>query len=137
MANSLEVRVPFLDPRVIELAWSLPMSMKKADGQSKWALRQVLYKYVPAKLVDRPKAGFGAPIGHWLRGPLREWAEELLSEQALLNHGVFSAKTVRRAWNAHIHNGVDASSYLWSVITMQSWLQLKVEQRSYPAEPVV
>lgn len=125
MANSLEVRVPLLDPRVIEMAWRLPISVKFADGQSKWALRQVLYKHVPPELVNRPKAGFGAPIGHWLRGPLREWAEELISEQALKAHGLFAPKTVRRAWHAHLHNGVDASSYLWSVIMMQSWLQLK------------
>ena len=123
MGNSLEVRVPLLDHRLIEWAWKLPLSVKHRDNSMKWCLRQVLYKYVPRNLVDRPKAGFSAPIGQWLRGPLREWAEARISERALLDLGLFNPVPVRRVWEAHLAGKVDASSNLWSVILLQDWLQ--------------
>ncbi len=123
MAASLEARVPLLDPRVIAHAWSLPMSVKFRDGETKWALRQVLYRHVPRALIDRPKSGFGAPIGAWLRGPLREWAEDLLSERALGDQGLFNVAAVRRVWEAHLSGRVDVSSYLWSVVMLQAWMR--------------
>ena len=122
MANSLETRVPFLDHRVVELAWRLPMTMKVRDGQSKWILRQVLYKYVPQKLIDRPKAGFGIPLGEWLSGPLRAWAEDLLDVQRLRREGYFNANFVRDLWCTHLQGTCNNQSLLWSVLMFQQWL---------------
>ena len=96
MAVSLESRVPFLDHNVFEFAWQIPQSMKLNKGKGKWILRQVLYKYVPQNLIERPKQGFGAPIGDWLRGPLKNWAEELLSESRIEKEGYFNTLVVRK-----------------------------------------
>lgn len=123
MAVSLEARVPLLDHRVIEHAWSLPHDLKMRDGAGKWCLRQVLYRYVPQALVDRPKSGFAAPLGTWLRGPLRDWAEHLLSDTTLSKWGVLTSRPVRRLWNAHVAGKVDGSSHLWSLIMLQAWLE--------------
>ncbi|MFA4933758.1 MAG: asparagine synthase (glutamine-hydrolyzing) [Candidatus Omnitrophota bacterium] len=123
MFNSLEARVPFLDHRVIDLAWSLPMFMKVRNGQSKWILRQVLYKYVPKKLIERPKMGFGVPIGSWIRGPLMEWAEELLGESRLQQEGFFNAKFIRLRWQEHITGNHDWQHFLWSILMFQEWLE--------------
>jgi asparagine synthase (glutamine-hydrolysing) len=122
MANSLETRVPFLDHRVVELAWQLPMEMKIHDGRTKSILRQVLYQYVPQHLIERPKAGFGIPLGDWLRGPLRDWAESLLNEQRLHSEGYFNTKYVRQLWHAHISGKRNHQSLLWSVLMFQTWL---------------
>ena len=122
MANSLETRVPFLDHRVVELAWQLPMEMKIHNGRTKWILRQVLYQYVPQQLIERPKAGFGIPLGDWLRGPLRDWAESLLNEQRLHREGYFNTKYVRQLWHAHISGKCNHQSLLWSVLMFQTWL---------------
>jgi asparagine synthase (glutamine-hydrolysing) len=96
MGVRLETRVPFLDRRVAELAWCIPLHMKIRNGQGKWILRQVLYKYVPRELIDRPKAGFDIPLGDWLRGPLREWADNLLLDNALDRCGLLDTELVTK-----------------------------------------
>jgi asparagine synthase (glutamine-hydrolysing) len=123
MATSLETRVPFLDHRVAELAWRLPLHMKIRNGQGKWALRQVLYKYVPKELIDRPKAGFAIPVGQWLRGPLKDWAEELLNEKRLELEGYFHPKPIREKWRQHLSGQFDHTPSLWAVLMFQSWLE--------------
>jgi asparagine synthase (glutamine-hydrolysing) len=123
MSNSLETRVPFLDHRVVELAWQLPLNMKIRDSQGKWALRQVLYKYVPKELIERPKAGFAIPIGQWLRGPLKDWAETLLEEKRLEKEGYFFSKPIREKWLQHQTGRYDHSPSLWTVLMFQCWLE--------------
>jgi asparagine synthase (glutamine-hydrolysing) len=123
MATSLETRVPFLDRAVFDLAWRLPMSAKLHDGTTKWLLRQVLYRHVPAELVERPKMGFGFPIGSMLRGSLRPWAEALLDEGLLRRQGVLDPDPVRRAWDLHLAGRRDLSHELWSVLALQAWLE--------------
>lgn len=109
MANSLETRVPMLNHRVVEFAARLPLSLKIRDGRGKWILRQMLYRHVPQTLVDRPKQGFMVPLGAWLRGPLRDWAEDLLQEQRLRREGYFDETKVRAAWREHLSGRVDRS----------------------------
>lgn len=122
MAASLETRVPFLDHRVVELAWQLPLNMKIRADHGKWALRQLLYKHVPPELIDRPKAGFSIPIGQWLRGPLRPWAESLLDEKRLLTEGYFYPAPIRQRWAEHLDGRKDNTATLWVVLMFQSWL---------------
>lgn len=122
MATSLETRVPLLDHRVAEIAWRLPLDMKIRNGQGKWALRQILYKYVPKELIDRPKAGFGVPVGQWLRGPLREWAEDLLRAERLESDGYFYSEPIRLKWREHLSGKFDHTGSLWTVLMFQSWL---------------
>ena len=123
MATSLETRVPFLDHRVAELAWQLPLHMKIRGNEGKWALRQVLYKYVPRELIERPKAGFGIPVGQWLRGPLRDWAESLLAENRLQAEGFFYPAPIRTKWAEHLSGQRDHTASLWAVLMFQAWLE--------------
>jgi asparagine synthase (glutamine-hydrolysing) len=135
MGVGLEGRAPLLDHRVIEFAWTLPMSLRVQAGQGKWILRQVLDRYVPRALIERPKMGFGVPIASWLRGPLREWAEELLDERKLEAEGYLEAAIVRQRWAEHLSGKVDWQAFLWAVLMFESWLLVRnAENPSY--EPV-
>ncbi|WP_338515023.1 asparagine synthase C-terminal domain-containing protein [Pseudomonas poae] len=123
MANSLETRVPLLDHRVVEFAWRIPLHLKIRQGVGKWVLREVLYRHVPRQLIERPKKGFSIPIASWLRGPLREWAENLLSESRLRQEGYFHPAPIRYIWTQHLAGRSDYSSKLWSVLMFQAWLE--------------
>lgn len=123
MAISLETRAPFLDPNVIEFSASLPLEFKIRDGVSKWVLREVLYKYVPRDLIERPKMGFGVPLADWLRGPLRDWAESLLDEKRFQQEGFFNAGFVRSKWLEHLSRKNNWHHQLWNVLMFQAWLE--------------
>ena len=126
MAVSLETRVPMLDPRVIEFAWRLPLSLKVRDGEGKWLLKRVLARYVPDAIMRRPKMGFGVPVGAWLRGPLRDWAETLLSDARLRSEGFFDAARVRALWARHLAGETDAADTLWPVLMLGDWLAARL-----------
>ncbi len=144
MAVSLETRVPFLDHRVVELAFRLPLSLKLREGTTKWVLREVLYRHVPRGLIERPKMGFGLPIDHWLRGDLRDWGEELLAPDRLRDEGYLDPGLVRQLWNLHQSGQADVQYHLWDVLMFQAWLaysrsaQVSVAHRDPPkvARPI-
>jgi len=123
MSNSLESRIPFLDHRVVEYAWRLPLSLKYNHGKGKWILRQILHKYIPERYFERPKMGFGVPIGSWLSGPLKPWAEDLLDENKLRQQGYLNPELVRTKWKEHTLGIRDWHRQLWSVLVFQAWLE--------------
>ncbi len=125
MATSLESRAPFLHPDVVDFAWRIPPSQQVRNGQGKWLLRQVLYKYVPRELIERPKMGFGVPIASWLRGPLREWADALLGADRLRREGYLAPEPIREAWDEHQAGVTDNSHLLWGVLMFQAWLEVQ------------
>ncbi len=121
MASSLETRVPMLAPSVVELAARIPDSLRLRNGRGKWLLRSLLHRYVPTELVERPKMGFGVPIGDWMRGPLRPWAEDLLSPDRLDRLGLLDVDLVRQAWQQHQSGTRDLKYQLWNVLMFLEW----------------
>lgn len=122
MAVSLESRVPMLDHRVVEFAWRLPLHLKVRQGEGKWLLKKVLRRHIPSQLIDRKKMGFGVPVGEWIRDPLRDWAEDLLSAQRLRQQGFFDEPTVRARWAQYLKGGRMSSDGIWQLLMFQSWM---------------
>ena len=123
MANSLESRAPLLDARIVEFAWKAPQSMKLRDGVTKWMLRQVLYRYVPRDLVERPKKGFSVPQHAWLTGALRGWAEDLLDPLAVRRQGVLRPDVVARLWRRYLEGDSSLNHKVWTILMFQSWAE--------------
>ena len=121
MSVSLEVRCPLLDTRLVEFAWSLPLSMRLKGNTGKIVLRKVLERYVPPELTERPKMGFAVPVSDWIKGPLRDWAEHLLNEPHLREQGLLAPKAVRRIWQQHLSGWQDHDTLLWSLLMFQAW----------------
>jgi len=131
MAVALETRLPLLDHNIVAFAASLPMNLLHRDGQSKWPLRQLIYRYAPRDIVDRPKMGFAVPLAKWLRGPLRDWAEDLLAENKLKSAGIFHPKPIRQAWQEHLSGRRNFHYRLWSVLMFQAWFTKNHENVSH------
>jgi asparagine synthase (glutamine-hydrolysing) len=125
MAHSLESRTPFLDPSIVQFAWSLPQNMKFRGNKGKIIMRELLRKYIPESQMDRPKKGFSVPLCAWLRGPLRSWADALLNKNRLANSGYFNPSKVRQIWDEHVNGHQDSSRILWNILMFQLWLDAK------------
>ena len=123
MAASIEAREPLLDYRLVEMSARLPLQMKFRDGQSKWILRKILSEHIPPALFDRPKTGFGVPLASWLRGPLKDWASDLLSDSSLHAHEIIDATLVQNAWKKFLNGQSGDQSLLWDVLMFQSWYE--------------
>ena len=128
MAVALETRVPFLDHRVAELAARIPLGLKIRHGRGKQIVRKLLYGLVPRDLVDRPKAGFGVPVGEWIKGPLRPWAEDLLDPGLIQGQGWFDADIIQLRWRQHLSGQRDSTPALWTLLMFQSWLAAQGRQ---------
>src|SRR4029077_1471601 len=139
VAVGWEGACPYRDPRVVEFAARLPLSMKLRNGGGKWILRRLLDRYVPQELIDRPKKGFSLPIAEWLRGFLREWAEELLGESRMKHDGYFHPKIVRKVWEDHVSGRRDFRHHVWALLMFQAWLDDRDSQkpRSIPLPSLV
>ena len=121
MFTSLEARVPLLDYRIVEFAWQLPTDFKFNNESEKWILKKLLNQYFPSELMNRPKSGFSVPLASWLRGPLKAWAKDLLSEDELKKHNLLNSKLIKDNLKLHLENKSDLQSYLWNVLIFQSW----------------
>jgi len=133
MAASLEAHVPFLDHGVAALAARIPMAMKIEQGTGKAILRKLLHRHAPASLFERPKAGFAVPVGEWLKGPLRDWAEDLLDEATMRREGYLDPDPITRRWRQHLSGARDSTQAIWAVLMFQSWLRQQQEGASSPA----
>jgi asparagine synthase (glutamine-hydrolysing) len=122
MAVALEGRAPLLDYRVIEHAWRMPLDAKLSSRGSKWPLRQILYKMVPREMIERPKMGFGVPMADWLRGPLKEWARDLLNPERLSNQGLIDPTIVHQTWREHATGKRNWQAKLWNILMLQAWI---------------
>ncbi len=123
MSVSLETRVPFLDYRVVELSSRIPIDMKIRHAKGKWIIRELLNKYVPEQIIDRPKSGFAIPIGDWIRGPLKGWAEDLLAPEKIISQGYFHSEPIQKIWREHLSGDFDWTPKLWGILMFQSWLE--------------
>jgi asparagine synthase (glutamine-hydrolysing) len=132
MGASLEAREPLLDYRLVEFSFSLPLNMKWRDGRGKWALRKILNKYVPEKIIDRPKMGFSVPLGDWLRGPLRDWAETLLNSEKIEREEILQAEPIRNTWKNFCAGKNGQQALIWDVLVFQSWLTSERAKNSIP-----
>ena len=130
MAVALETRVPFLDHRVAELAARIPLGLKIRGGKGKHIVRKLLYGLVPRELIDRPKAGFGVPVGEWIKGPLRPWAEDLLDPGLIRAQGWFDPDIVSARWRQHLSGRRDSTPALWAILMFQSWLSAQDSRAS-------
>lgn len=137
MAVGLEARVPLLDHRVVEFAWQLPLNLKTKSGEGKRILRQILYEHVPRAMIDRPKQGFGVPVGDWLRGPLRDWAEGLLDQRRLEAEGYLDPATVRTLWSTHLSGRIDEQYRLWDILMFESWLEGQAGSNKRHVDPAM
>ncbi len=137
MATSLEARCPLLDHRVVEFAWRLPTAFKVRGGEGKWLLRRVLARYLPKPLLERPKQGFNVPIGAWLAGPLRDWAEDLLGRTQFSAEGLLDCDRAQRCWQDHLSGRRDRSRELWTILMVQAWLEARREVVPSPTAPLL